>query len=312
MPSDPFPTHLLLDAFSEVLESQARPMHDVVLVPCSFTVELSDQAYAESEGYRSMLADQIKRRLDAELSRLNASGPSVSVWQRILSWVTGNPTTQMAYDRGEDQWTVRFTRDTERALPANAFAIHSGYSGGAGEAALAGGRTVFEPSPGAAAVAEEAGRDAGRTVFSGASPSAAMAEGRRLAWVRYEDDEGLHKREIGAAYRDRPIKIGRRVDGTDWREIPVAVEADVSRDHARLRYDAKQGRFELLDTSLHGTTLNGEPVPSSHGDYAEHVWVPVPARAEIGLAGAVTLHFEQVAEDEGEAGEGSSSARSDS
>ena len=66
-----------------------------------------------------------------------------------------------------------------------------------------------------------------------------------------------------------------------------------------MRRDAESGKFFLKDLSRLGTTINGEPVPSSI-DFSSaekkdrDVEVPVPAQARIGLAGVVFLEFRSI------------------
>jgi hypothetical protein len=66
--------------------------------------------------------------------------------------------------------------------------------------------------------------------------------------------------------------------------------------HLHLRRDAS-GEIYLKDVSRFGTTLDNDRVPPSleaGGGDADR-WVPLRARAQIGLAGVVMLHFRTLA-----------------
>ena len=82
-------------------------------------------------------------------------------------------------------------------------------------------------------------------------------------------------------------------------DLIVAAAADVSRLHARIRYDAPTGRFLLSDLSAFGTTLNQRHIPRGYderdGVRTENgTETPLPDRARIGLADMVYLDFEIV------------------
>ena len=107
----------------------------------------------------------------------------------------------------------------------------------------------------------------------------------------------------------------RRFDRASWLadrrnmfSLPVSVETadvrvstadDVSREHAKIRRDPATGAFFLVDLSVHGTTIDGRPVPRGCDDRdgarrANGAESPLGSRARIGLAGRLFLDFEQV------------------
>jgi predicted component of type VI protein secretion system len=73
---------------------------------------------------------------------------------------------------------------------------------------------------------------------------------------------------------------------------------DVSREHCRIRRDAKTGAFFIRDLSQFGTTVNGSPLPKSveRVEGGEKVdrnrEAPLPSPARITLADVCTLEFE--------------------
>jgi hypothetical protein len=86
-------------------------------------------------------------------------------------------------------------------------------------------------------------------------------------------------------------RIGRKQEGHD-QHIDLRLDATyVSREHARIQWNADKKRFELLDTSSNGTLVNGVAVPKSKPlDNVFH-WHPLPDGARIDLAGGLTLTF---------------------
>jgi pSer/pThr/pTyr-binding forkhead associated (FHA) protein len=123
--------------------------------------------------------------------------------------------------------------------------------------------------------------------------TAAGGTGTVYARLTYRDKLGDHEH---AVVRDQ-VTIGRG-GLTHPVDIRVSTSEDVSREHARIRRDARSGQFYLIDLSTLGTTLNGRHVPRG---VEEHDGVKretgaetaLPPRARIGLAETVFLEFEQ-------------------
>jgi hypothetical protein len=112
-----------------------------------------------------------------------------------------------------------------------------------------------------------------------------------LARIVYEDSAGQHSYDV----TKDSVTIGR--GGVTYPvDIKIASSVDVSREHARIRRDAKTGRFFVIDLSSLGTTLNGRHVPRGYeevdGSKRENgVETPLPEQARIGLAETVYLNF---------------------
>jgi hypothetical protein len=76
---------------------------------------------------------------------------------------------------------------------------------------------------------------------------------------------------------------------------------DISREHFRLRRDEQTGEFFIRDLSAYGTAVNGKKLPSSieevNGVRRDiNREEPLPRKASIRLADALTLEFEAVEE----------------
>jgi hypothetical protein len=127
--------------------------------------------------------------------------------------------------------------------------------------------------------------------YSEATRAVASPGTEAYAVIEYEDNTG---RKTYTVTKDQ-IVVGR--GGRDyWTDLKLDTLPDVSREHFRLRRDPANGQFYLKDLSRLGTTINGEPAPSSvevvDGEKRDrNVEAPVPPQARIGLAGVVFLDF---------------------
>jgi pSer/pThr/pTyr-binding forkhead associated (FHA) protein len=122
-------------------------------------------------------------------------------------------------------------------------------------------------------------------------PPAEEANGDAYATLEYEDDSG---RRVYRMTKDQ-IVVGR--GGRDyWTDLKLNTLPDVSREHFRLRRDPESGKFFLKDLSRLGTTINGQPAPTSvefvEGEkHDRNIEAPVPDEARIGLAGVLFIEF---------------------
>jgi pSer/pThr/pTyr-binding forkhead associated (FHA) protein len=111
------------------------------------------------------------------------------------------------------------------------------------------------------------------------------------AIIEYEDQTGRQTYRMAK----NQIVIGR--GGRDyWTDLKLTTLPDVSREHVRLRRDVSSGDFFIKDLSRLGTSVNGEPIPTSvefvDGEKRDkNVEVKLPASARIGLADVVFLDF---------------------
>lgn len=124
------------------------------------------------------------------------------------------------------------------------------------------------------------------------SPASSSRTGDAVERARlmYEDERGPH---VFVMKKDT-LSIGRG-GSSAWVDVQVAASSKVSREHVRLRRDAS-GRFFVQDVSLWGTFVDGRPIPAAEkgpeGVSQPGPECPLPARARISLADAVTIEFE--------------------
>lgn len=229
-----------------------------ILVPCVFSVYLYPDDYGRLAGVQDLIKEDAKRALTAAMAEWNSKGP---LFRR--------GTTRKSYKIAQNDWWIEFFADTENAVPPGDVEIHSELNDVA-QPGYRGAKTTLierEPSITAARVARD--RESTRR-----QPDKVFGE------IRYQDDSGPQTYFI----TQNEVSIGR--GGEDlWVDLPLYTTDEVSRDHMRLRRDAASGAFALVDKSRNGTWLNGRRL-------TRDVEVPVPDRAEIGVAEVLKLAFE--------------------
>ena len=91
--------------------------------------------------------------------------------------------------------------------------------------------------------------------------------------------------------KDREVVIARQEpDNESFANYIRLVSPYVSNPHARIRYDATAGQFQLASFSQHETRLNERIVTRS--EPGNPVWVELPSPSQILLNGVVTLSFQ--------------------
>jgi len=281
-----------------------EPLHYSTLPPAIYHVYLHPDDMERLRGIVPRIIDEARRALDAEVEQMNRGSLAISLAERLKLSRRGEPKIS-APDGG---WQIRILENTDEEVSQGDVVIYSELAlpakmelsagsmtkriatrklGGTQSTAPASYETrKTEPAPAAATAPAPA---------EPAPTSLPPVEEGVFAVIEYED-QGGHKT---FRMNKNEIVVGR--GGRDyWTDIKLDTLADVSREHFRLRRDAESGQFFLKDLSRLGTTINGEPVPSSidftDGEKRDrHVEAPVPSEARIGLAGVVFLEFRSTA-----------------
>jgi FHA domain len=255
-----------------------EPLHYSTLPPAIFHVYLHPDDMDRLRGIVPRIIDEAKRALDAERELLNRSG--------LAERFKLGRRTEPKVEAPEGGWQIRILENTDDEVERGDIVIYS-------ELAL--------PAKGDLSAGSMTKRIATRRLGGVESapqlsyrPAAAAVEDSHepaFATLEYEDDGG---RRVFRMTKDQ-IVVGR--GGRDyWTDVKLNTLPDVSREHFRLRRDSESGKFFLKDLSRLGTTINGEPAPSSvefiDGEKRDkNVEAPVPDEARIGLAGVIFLEF---------------------
>jgi hypothetical protein len=306
------------DIISQVVEnmrSQGEELRYSTIVPAAYDVYLNPIDFQRLESLAGVIADQTRRALDEELDRLNRAS-------RIEARVRGAlRKPRLPHERAGSAWEIRLISDPNDELAPGDILVDSTLILPETES-LSGSRTrrivttrrgdrvesreapaIAPPStaPPSSPPRPEPPSDRAEPAIGAAAPavepaapapaSSATAQAGSLATLIYRDENGEHVFRM-----EKPqVVVGRGGPGY-WVDLKLKTVPDVSRDHLRLRYDPHERRFYIKDLSSLGTTLNGVQIPSSldvrDGEKVDqNVEVPLPAEAEIGLAGAVFIRF---------------------
>jgi len=293
------PTHstareIILEIVRNMREG-LEPLHYSTLAPAIYHVYLHPDDLDRLRGILPRIVDEARQALDAEVESLNRA----SLGERLKLARRRDPKITPP----EGGWQIKILENTDDDVDPGDIVIYS-------ELAL-----PAKPEFGAGSMTKRiATRRLGGTLSSSSSydkpvssapppekpaPEAAPASAPvvdtsgAFAVIEYED-QGGHK--LYRMTKDQ-IVVGR--GGRDyWTDLKLDTLSDVSREHFRLRRDAA-GKFFLKDLSRLGTTINGEPAPSSvefvDGEKRDrNVEAAVPEKARIGLAGVLFLEFRSI------------------
>ncbi|MEI9973125.1 MAG: FHA domain-containing protein [Ignavibacteriota bacterium] len=267
-----------------------EPLHYSTLPPAIYHVYLHPDDIERLRGILPRIVDEARRALDAEVEKMNRGSMAASLAERLKLSRRGDPKIS-APDGG---WQIRILENTDEEVSQGDVVIYSELALPAKMELSAGSMTkrIATRKLGGTQSTAAPSYETRKTEAPPATPVVAPPEpansepvGEGVFAVIEYDDQGGHKT---FRMNKNEIVVGR--GGRDyWTDIKLDTLADVSREHFRLRRDAKSGKFFLKDLSRLGTTINGETVPSSI-DYSDgekrdrQVEAPVPAEARIGLA----------------------------
>jgi FHA domain len=270
------PARDIIDAVVDNMRKNLEPLKYSTLAPSRYTVYLHANEFARLEGIIPILQEQTTRALTDELGKLNQRS-------RLWRWTGRWRGSETEIRNAAADWLVNFVADPDGDMHEGDLLIDS---------------ELILPATPDLGVGERTRRIT--TVHSGQQTSTREQTVNRarpataetiLARIEYDDDAGHHAYEV---LKDS-ITIGR--GGVVYPvDVRIASSPDVSREHARIRRDAKSGRFFLIDLSTLGTTLNGRHVPKGYdevdGTKRENgVETALPDSARIGLADTVFLEF---------------------
>jgi hypothetical protein len=246
-----------------------------ILVPCIFSLYLHPEDHARLRGLFDLIREDARKALAARLAELNAKplGGLVPGFGPRRAAKTRKP-----YKIACKDFNFEFLPDSEGVVPLGDVEIHSelnetpqpGYHGTK--------TTLLDREPSAGAIT---GRAAGARAETHPFETATDHPADRVyAEIRYEDDSGP---QLYLMTQDE-ISVGRGGDGAQV-SLALYTNDEVSREHLRVRRDAGQKSFLIVDHSMNGTWLNGKRLQRG-------VAQPLPAKSEISVAEVITLQFE--------------------
>jgi hypothetical protein len=271
------PARDLIEAVIESMRANLEPLKYSTLAPSRYLVYLHPEEFARIEGIMPVLQEQTARALNEELQKLN----SRPVYRKYIDRVMG---TAPPVENAAREWQVEFLPDHDGEVAAGDILIHS---------------ELVLPTP-----ADELGagqrtrrittvRIGDRTTKREETVTRTQpAADKPYARLRFEDNAGAHTFEI---VRDS-VTIGR--GGIAYRaDVRIDASVDVSREHARLRRDPRQGTFFIVDLSTLGTTVNSVRLPKGYEDSGgtkreNGIETPLTTGSRIGLADTIYLDFE--------------------
>jgi hypothetical protein len=302
------------------MRENLEPLVFSTIAPTRFYVYLHPDDFKRLEGIFPLVVEQARRALDDEVKRAGEK----SAADKLRGWLSKEPAAP-PIEPPREGWDIRFEPDLDGEMQAGDIAVASElvlpapaeFAGSRTRRVttmISGGRTsrreqVVEmelaapglktggPTQGGLKTGgpteggthEAPGPKTGGPT-EGGTPTA--ADETVYATLTYEDQQGPHR----FLMTKNEVVVGRGGVGY-WVDVKLQTSPDVSREHMRLRRDPVSGTFYLKDLSTLGTTINGNPAPSSvevvDGTKRDKgVEVPLPPRASIGLAGLVFLEFE--------------------
>ena len=262
------------------MRTNVEPLLFTTVAPTRFFVYLHPSDHQRLEGIVPVIVAQAKRALDAEVRAWNERAKPSRIPRKWL----GGDDPPPPIDLPPDTWDIRFEADEDGEMAPGDIAIAS-------ELTLP-AQQEFEGSKTRRITTMRLGERTG-TEEPGAQDGAAQAPaGTVYGTLAYEDQRGRRRVPIAS-----PLTVVGRGGVGYWVDVKLDTSPDVSREHLRLRRDEVTGQFFLKDLSSLGTTVDGQPVPSSievvDGRKRDKgIEVPLPPRARIGLANVIVLDFE--------------------
>jgi hypothetical protein len=225
-----------------------------VLLPCVFSVYLNPRDHARLNGVFDLIADDARRALRQRVAEMNRKPAGITRWRPAK--------TEREYRIAARDWIVEFFSDEE--VPDGDVEIHSQLNE-IEQPGFRGTKTTLtdrEPS------------------VTAQRPETRKSPDRVYGEVSYEDDTGPQSYLM----TQNEVRVGRG-GGDQPMDLALYASDEVSREHLVLRRDPATGVFLIVDRSTNGTWLDGRRLKKD-------VEETLPARAEIKVAGVITLTFE--------------------
>lgn len=327
----PTAKNILEGIVQAMIDAQEPLDENLALVPANYEVYIHPRAYQELKTLMPRIQQQVQRRLDDELNKLNSrrkGGPGL--FKRLFFPITRllfadryfqQNVRPITYERSGEAWHIDFSVTAEPDAEIDYLAVESdfgiqkqpAYKGrptinirrrttmlpdGRFETVISAQRPTQEREVGRSRERERR-REPGRQK----TPAPVRGGGR----ATYAPTPAVPSPDVLArlSYEDNSgrhifymkkeeIVIGRYDDAAQNLDVALRTRPDVSRDHLRIRHDAHSGGFSAKDVSQYGVTIDGRKVKPSMGEDNKdlEVWHPLPASAEIGLANIIFIHFE--------------------
>jgi hypothetical protein len=262
------------------MRTNVEPLLFTTVAPTRFFVYLHPSDHQRLGGIFPMITAQARRALDEEVRAWNARAKPSRIPKKWLGGDDPPPPIEMP----PDVWDIRFEADDEGEMAPGDIAIAS-------ELTLP-AQPEFEGSKTRRITTMRLGERTSTQEQGAAEAAEPAPAGTVYGTLAYEDQRGRRRVPLTS-----PVVVVGRGGVGYWVDVKLDTSPDVSREHVRLRRDDASGQFFLKDLSSLGTTVDGQPVPSSvevvDGRKRDKgIEVPLPPRARIGLANVIVLDFE--------------------
>jgi hypothetical protein len=272
----------VIEAVLANMRENLEPLKYSILAPSRYVVYLHPAEYARLEGIIEVIREQTIRALSEEVGALNRPSLLSHCVRRFLGTETETRTSGRQVENLNGNWNVEVLANPDGDIPEGDILVDSELVLPASPDLGVGERTRLVTTVHSARGTTSRQRTVDR--------AADLSAPKLSAKIEFDDAEGHHFYDVKDS-----VTIGR--GGNSHRvDIRVVSSVDVSREHARIRRDARTGDFFLIDLSTLGTTLNGRHIPRGYDELdgtkrengAETL---LPDGARIGLADTVYINF---------------------
>jgi hypothetical protein len=252
----------IIGAIVANLQEAREPLRYSTLVPSIYDVYLHPDDHDRLAGVFPRIRDEARRALAEEVARLDGRK------KRLLPGLSSHGTKHQPV---ESDWYIQFHKDEDEELAPGDILVDSQLTLPPEKEYGAGGKTQRNVTVTSSGETRKLKRSQEEP-----KPSAAA-----IARLVYQDRAGNQKVFMMTS---EEISIGRG-GRTEYCDLELDAPPDISRQHFYLRRDESTREFFIQDVSRFGTTVNGKGIEPKQ-------WVPLPARARIGLAGKMAIDFE--------------------